>query len=167
MNYVSRLVIPSLVIIAGLSLLAPARADDEKAKTGSITGTVMGLDGKPAADITVRLMQPPARRPGGPGPATRPAAEPNIRPPEGNEPGDKAPPGGGGGRQMPAPIKTTKSDAEGKFTMDDVAPGEYLVLAGEMRSGPRGRARATVKAGETATVEIKLMPPRERPAPKQ
>ena len=61
MNYVSRLVIPSLVIIAGLSLLAPARADDEKAKTGSITGTVMGLDGKPAADITVRLMQPPAR----------------------------------------------------------------------------------------------------------
>ena len=59
-------------------------------------------------------------------------------------------------RQRPAIALQTTTDSEGKFTLNDVKAGQYMVVA-MMRGEGRGRARARVYAGETASVEIQVI----------
>ena len=89
---------------------------------------------------------------GGPPKADAPKPEPKADEPK---PGEKpAPPPGGGGNRPP-PIKEGKTDEAGKYTLTEVPVGEFVVAAGGRDIG-FGRENVTVKAGETATVNLTL-----------
>lgn len=131
----------ALGLLVGLG--AAAQAQDAAAAAGTITGTVTGVDGKPAANAQVRLMAPPSQK--------EAKADENAS--------DK-PKGKGKG---PAPVATGQTDENGKFELTGVAAGDYVVAAGIKGVG-MGRQKVTVKAGETATVDIKMKEAGEKKA---
>jgi hypothetical protein len=165
-----KFVAPLVAGIVALTVVlqgASAREDKPKANTGTIKGKVTAEDGKPAAKVNVRLFQPGMR--GGRGPATQPVSPQLAQPADDGkdkqpapQPPPGSPPGHGGGRFTP--LKAVVTDADGKFTIDEVAPGDYVVRAGE-RGHSMARAPVTVKAGETVTVDLQLAPPPNNPPP--
>jgi hypothetical protein len=115
---------------------------DTQAATGTITGTVT-KDGKPLANARVGLVD---------------AAQVKARQ------GKRAKAAGGDAattdksqRQRPTPIATAMTDSDGKFMLSDVKAGDYMVIA-QVKGEGRGRARASVVSGETATVDISVAP---------
>jgi hypothetical protein len=151
------------------------KADDKKAEAkGTISGTVNGVDGKPAKEVTVRLFAQRARgerqqsTQAGPGngevfvaaAADKPAADkPAADKPaaDGERPAGDRPRGDRAGRgqgQRPQALKETKTNDKGEFTLVDVAAGEYSVAVTEGQN--TARERVTVKAGETAKVTLAL-----------
>lgn len=125
----------ALGLLVGLSA-TKAVAEDAK---GSVSGTVTGADGKPAADVTVRLMAAPAK-------GEKKAAEASGEKPK-----------------RPAAIAEGKTDESGKFELKDVPAGAYVVAAGSKTAG-MGREKVTVTAGGTAEVSITLKAAGEKPA---
>ena len=167
-----------VVALAAVALMGswsagPASAvENLAASTGSIKGTVM-KDGKPAGNVQVRLIKaadaqerknaagklaegekPRPPKPSGDKPAgDKPAGDKpeGGRPPQGERP------------QRPTPVAEATTDAAtGAFVLENVAPGEYVVQAGDRASGFGGREKVTVTAGGTATVTVNL---KERKAP--
>ncbi len=143
-----------LVAVALMLSLTGGSAVAADATTGTIKGTVSGVDGMPAADVKVRLMPKPAKAPK--------AAEANADAAKTEKlaKGDKAATKAerkaakqAGGKAKPIAQATT--DANGAFTMADVAPGDYVVVAGGKGLG-NGRRPVTVSAGGEVTVTIKL-----------
>ena len=128
-----------------LSLAETGAAAGDKAKArgnGSITGTVTGADGKPAAGVTVGLHRAPPKAEGTA--ATFHAA-----------PGKAPGPGKAEKPNKPAPFKQTTTDARGQFTFAAVPPGDYHVTANA--KGVRDdRKRVKIKAGEAQKVDLKL-----------
>ena len=59
------------------------------------------------------------------------------------------------GEKPVAVVPTVKSDDKGEFTLNDVPAGEYTIRA-FLRGQGQARENVTVKAGETAKVELKL-----------
>ena len=53
------------------------------------------------------------------------------------------------------PVAEATTDKDGAFTMPDVPAGDYRVVC-RVKDKGTGNEKVTVKAGETATVEIKL-----------
>ena len=104
---------------------------------GNISGVVM-MDGKPLANARVGLMD---------------IAEIKSKAGKREKGADRA--NAGQKAQRPQPVATTMTDADGKFALTDVKVGQYVVMAGVKGEG-RGRARATIAAGENATVEIQV-----------
>lgn len=159
MMSISKWTAPLVALALVLSFNAWAGAQESK-ETGSMSGTVVDKDGKPVEGANVRLMKPMQR---GRGPADKQAAQGASalqlaeKPAKPGKP-DKGEPGKPGNR--PKPVATATTDADGKFTMEDVAAGEYMVVA-MVRGQGAARQPVTVKAGETATVELKLQ---DRPA---
>lgn len=98
---------------------------------GAIAGSVVGPDGVGLAEVSVKIYY-----------ANAPAKKIAFA----DGPGPKAPPG------MDA-VAETKTGKDGTFKFDNVTPGEYMVIGGDMVKG-LGRSPATVKAGKT--VEVKL-----------
>jgi hypothetical protein len=129
-----------LSLVLGWAALAEP---SDKAQAGSVSGTVL-KDGKPAANVRVGLAAAPVKIKAKKhvAPATQPA-----------EPTQK--------REKHRPLLTATTDADGKFTLDGVAPGEYVVLANERGVG-RGNAKVSVQAGDSATVTIDLQPPKTK-----
>ena len=160
MKRVWKFVMPIVALVAALAFMPHARADDKARTMGSIKGTVLGEDGKAAANVNVRLLPP---RQGNRPPATQPATPQVSAPgdaPKGPGEGGAPPPGQGpGSGRRPTAIKTAVTDTDGKFAMEEIPPGEYRLVAGQ-RGQPTGMQSVTVKAGEATTVEIKLAPPR-------
>ena len=156
---VSRYAVVLVALAVVLSLNTVTRAQDSQ-ETGSVSGTVVDKEGNVVEGAMVRLMKPMQR---GRGPADKPAIEgtPSQQlaenPAKPGKPG-KAAPGKPGDR--PKPVATATTDADGKFTMNDVPAGDYMVVA-MVRGQGAARQPVTVKAGETATAELKL---KERPA---
>lgn len=141
--------VAALGIAFGLTATT-ARAADETPKTGggTITGTVVDKDGKPVEGAKIRVTKP---REGGRGQGQGGARAQQAQDPK---PGDGAGPGGGRRQQQPAVAEGT-SDKDGKFTIKNVPAGEYSI--GTMIQGKGfGRARVTVKEGETAEVKLTL-----------
>src|SRR5262245_57106935 len=84
-------VLAALVALGVATQPAAARQEKPKADLGIIKGSVKGEDGKPAANVNVRLFQPGMR---GRGPATRPAAPQLSQPADDGNNKLPAPPGG-------------------------------------------------------------------------
>lgn len=55
-----------------------------------------------------------------------------------------------------AVLKTTKTDENGQFVFDGIAPGSYTVRATKQTSQRKGSATAKVEAGQTITATIRL-----------
>jgi hypothetical protein len=116
---------------------------------GGVSGTVVDKDGNAVAGVNVRIFQPfrKGERPGkGEGKPEKNLAADGDKPakPEKGPKGDR-----------PAPVATAMTDAEGKFTMADVPAGKYVVMA-MLKGQGQARQPIEVKAGETATVALKL-----------
>jgi hypothetical protein len=60
-------------------------------------------------------------------------------------------------RERPTPVATAMTDSEGRFMVNDVKAGEYMVIAMVKGEG-RGRVHTSISAGQTANVEIQIMP---------
>ena len=161
----------ALVLMLGSASWAAEdkKADDKKAEAkGTISGTVNGVDGKPAKEVTVRLF---ASRPRGerqqstqanPGngevfvaaPADKPADKPAA---EGERPAGDRPRGDrGAGRGRQQALKEAKTNDKGEFTLADVPAGDYSVAVTEGQN--TARERVTVKGGETAKLTLALKP---------
>jgi hypothetical protein len=141
------------VMVIGLSATFSRAGDGDNAKDAnakdSAAGTVSGVvlkDGKPLANARVGIMPIPSkaerkanRKGGGGGDNAAPATQP----------ADNA--GKGAGRREP--VAKTQTDADGKFSLDGLKPGEYVVVAGVKGEG-RGRKRISVAANQDTAVQI-------------
>src|SRR5437762_8242825 len=140
---------PMMAVAFALAVTAFVRADDKpKSDTGTVTGKVMDKDGKAVSGAKVRVTTPGTRRRDS-GATTQPASASDA----GNSTASKA-------TTRPAIAEGT-TDADGKFTLENVPPGDYSVQA-TLRGQGSGREKVTVKAGESASVEIHLQPTKPR-----
>ena len=133
--------ITALVLFA--SLHTTARAADQSAKTGDIKGTVNGTDGKPAANVEVKLFKV-----GGEG-------ENPGRRGKGAAAADSGADTGKGKRAKQQAVQSTNTDDKGQFSFSGVAVGNYRLAAGGKTQG-RGNARISVSANSTSNVMITL-----------
>jgi hypothetical protein len=149
-------------LVVGLAAIS-VKAQDAKVAKGNINGTVLDKDGKAVEGVTVNLMKP-RRQGGGGGGAGGGPGGPSTRASVGNDAIQlqQGPPGQG---QRPAPIATATTDKDGKFTMSDIAVGQYMVGVRDDAKKLYGRAPVTVEDGKTAEVEIKCSdtPPQRGP----
>ena len=143
-----------LLSLAGAGVRA---ADAGSGDKGTVSGTVTDKDGKAVANCPVRLFHPMERGAGKHGggdadkssdkkgdnqsaAADRKATQLADKPAKGDK---------------PVPVATGTTDSDGKFTLNDVPVGDYVVIANLKGTGS-AREKVTVKSGETATVELKL-----------
>jgi hypothetical protein len=118
---------------------ALARAEDAKKETGTVAGTVKDKDGKAVSGCTVSLFHPMNRKDSA-GKTSTGLAEKGEKPAKG---------------EKPVAVATATTDSDGKFAMADVPAGDYMCVARQKGVG-NAREKVTVKAGETATVDLKL-----------
>lgn len=118
--------------MAALLALATHGLADTNAATGSVSGTVTTPDQKPAANATVRVV------------ADSKAHKPEKTAADGEKP-----------KKDKAPAYTGTTDADGKFTIDNIPPGQYTVMVNIKEVG-RGKQTVSVAAGKTAEVVIQL-----------
>jgi len=115
---------------------------------GEITGTVTGKDGKPAANVPVRLMK------AGGGGAKKAEKAPALA--DAEKPAEKKP-----GAGAAAPLQKTETDSAGKFTFKDVEDGAYRVAAGGKDLGT-GNKQVKVENGKAEPVSITLADPKPK-----
>jgi uncharacterized GH25 family protein len=145
---------PAFAVAIAMTFNVLVRAADAAGtKTGgTVTGQVTDKDGKPVANAKVRVtVQNSSKKSGG---ATTKssggsddAASTASRSPTTQGSGNS-------GSKTPAVAEGT-TDADGKFSIADVPPGDYNVSASVKGQGA-GREKVTVKSGETAEVKLKL-----------
>jgi hypothetical protein len=145
----------SMVLLAFAAMLTLGAGS---AIAGTITGTVNGLDGKPASGVNVRLMKADAAAPGSD--TAKPAKEKlakadKVAAADGTKPAKGNKPGKGGAKREPVATATTAAD--GTFKFENVADGEYYVVASQKDVG-NGRATASVKGDGKAELSITLKP---------
>jgi hypothetical protein len=119
------------VVALGFVFHASAGGTD----TGAVTGTVT-KEGKPIIGAKVKLSSAQRRKDKKFAPATNPS-----------ESGAKAP--------KAQPIASVTTDADGKFVIPDLAPGEYVVVVNEKGVG-RAKAKVSVAASQSSDVAISL-----------
>jgi hypothetical protein len=132
------------LLAAGLFVMDNAFAAAEPAAVGTISGTV-ARDGKPVSNVKISLRLDNKANKGSQAPD---AASPSTQPAEGSQ-------------QKHSAVSSTVSDADGKFTLSDVAPGNYVVVASDKHLG-KGRSHITVSAGDQANIAIDLQPPKPK-----
>ncbi len=150
-------ILPVTAFAMLLTIGVSTRAEEKDKPQGkaTISGTVTGEDGTPAADIEVRVMPPRPKK--GPGPGDRPPkpekqAAKDGETPAGDRPhrdhpkGDRPP--------RPEPVAKAMTDADGKYSVE-VPAGKFEVVAGKRGMG-MAHESVTVADGETKTVDLKL-----------
>lgn len=154
-------------LLATLALGNTTNAEDTKraVKTGTVTGTVLDSAGKAVANVNVRIMPPRPERSNRPAGGHqngggKPVAPGDDTPPP--PPADGTPPPPDGDRPArPKPLGEAKTDAEGKFTIENVPVGEHRIVCNA--KGEMANETITVKEGETVTASLSLKKA-ERPA---
>jgi hypothetical protein len=150
-------VVAIAILFTGATIVRAEDKTDAKSKGGKVTG-VLTHEGKPAADVTVRLFKAsdmPQRGPGQGGQG-RDRGGLSVQPGPGGGQGDPGQGRGPGQRQMPTPVAETKTNAEGKFSFDNVPAGDYMIMAGDFQTGMMGRQTAKVTEGGTVEITVEL-----------
>jgi hypothetical protein len=136
---------------AALFALTAVRGEDAKSSEKvKISGVVLLEDGKPAANASVRLMPPMAKK--SEGSAEKPAAQAAD---DEKKPGDAKP-----SEEKPArpkPVAETKTDSEGKFTLEAPA-GKYRLMANLRGTGSASQNVELTAGKNVENVELKLKP---------
>lgn len=129
-------------VVALLALASNGFSDTPApaANTGSVSGVVKGVDGKPAAGVTVRVVVDTK----GKKPADKTADD--------NTPKKKA---------AADAVGTATTDDQGAFKIENIPAGTYTVQANKQGSG-HAKAFATVKAGENFEVNLQLTPAKKK-----
>jgi len=137
MRIVSKLGVSLFAVALVIGFSAKSYGADEKKDTGSIKVTVTGKDGKPAANVAVRVLPPTA----GKKPAVAAIDASGVKTlAAGNR---------------PTPIKEGTTDDKGVCELKDIPVGDYSVAAGSKDAG-QGREKVTVTKDKTAEVAITL-----------
>jgi hypothetical protein len=136
-------------IVVALALISfvssGAFADAPAAQTGTISGTVMTPDGKPASGVTVKLL---AKNSAGKGNSDKTDKPDNAQKP------DKTAKLAGGKKAAQTALKETTTNDKGEFTFSDVPAGSYIVSASQRRVGS---AKGNVELkGSSAKVDLTL-----------
>jgi uncharacterized GH25 family protein len=144
---------PAFAVAIAMSFNVLVRAADSaggSSKTGgTVAGQVLDKDGKPVANAKVRVTAQNSSKKSG-GATTKPSGSDNAA-----STASRSPTTQGSGNKM-QPVAEGTTDADGKFSIADVPPGDYNVSASVKGQGA-GREKVTVKAGETtADLKIKL-----------
>jgi hypothetical protein len=113
-----------------------AQAEDKK-ETGTVSGMVTDSDGKAVAGAEVGIFHPMGHK--------------SAAKSEGKAEGEKP----AKGEKPVSVVPSVKTDDKGEFSLSDVPAGDYTVVA-RMRGQGQARENVSVKAGETAKVELKL-----------
>ena len=133
--------VAALAVVVAMSFAGASAHAAEGDGKGKITGKVIGKDGAGVAGAQVRLMEPGA---GGKGKKVK------------NQAADADKGKGKGERQEP--VAKTMSEADGSYTLADVAAGDYVLMA-RTKDKMQAREKVTVKAGEELKVDLKLQEP--------
>jgi hypothetical protein len=120
-----------LAVVMAMAFASAARAAD----TGTVEGKVLGKDGAGVSGAKVRLMK---------------ASDVPAKGKKKEAPAAAAPAG-----EKPKPVAEADSGSDGTFSLKDVPAGDYVVMAA-MKGQGAARADVSVKAGETAKVELTL-----------
>jgi protocatechuate 3,4-dioxygenase beta subunit len=134
-----------------LGLAVKVKAEDAKA-TGTVSGTVVDKDGKAVANASVGVFTADMQH--------KHKADKQAEAAEGDK--DKADKAGKEKGDKPKPVGEATTDAEGKFTIKDVPAGDYVVRVNVKGQG-RAVQKVSVKAGETATADLKLGETNKKP----
>lgn len=125
---------------AALLAVASHGLAEGNAATGSVSGRVTTPDQKPAANATVKIV------------SDSKAHKPDKTAADGEKPKkDKA----------AGPSYTGTTDADGKFTIDNIPPGQYTVTA-VIKDVGRARSTISVAAGKTAEVVLQMQKPKAK-----
>lgn len=117
-----------IVLLAGFAALAVTADPDPN--NGTINGRVVSPEGTPLPEMPVKLFRAKNAR--------DKIADPIPTP--GRAPGMDA-------------VAETKTGKDGTFKLENIVPGDYIVIAGDALKG-LGRGPAAVRAGKT--IEVKL-----------
>jgi hypothetical protein len=145
--------------VAALGLLLAfslaVQAADQKADTGTVSGTITDQDGKAVAGVKVELFQPPHMN-------THNNAKPEADNADTDK--DKAANANHPKHEHPKPLFQATTDKDGKFAISDVPVGHY-VAAAHLKGVGGAHERITVKSGQTTTLNLKLAPPKHHHKP--
>jgi hypothetical protein len=133
------------MLISFTAVRAIAEDKAEKKDTGTVSGTVTGTDGKPAAKVLVRLFHPMEHH------GKDAAKSSNSDKSETKAAGDEKPAKG----DKPIPVANATTGDDGKFSMKDVPVGKYEILA-QVKGVGRAHDVIEVKSGEDTAVDLKL-----------
>jgi len=129
------------VLALGLVIALGQMTWAQDTKSGSISGTVTAKDGKAAANVAVKVIKAPE------------AAQGDAKDAGGDKKHESRK------EKKLNTVANGTTDADGKFKLDNIPAGEYLVEAGG-KGEPRGRGKVTVKSGEMASVTITVKEPK-------
>lgn len=139
-----------------LAFAMAVQAADQKADTGTVSGTITDQNGKAVAGVKVELFQPPPRM--------HKHEHANQQADAAETDKDKAADADHPKHERPKPLFEATTDKDGKFSIADVPAGHY-VAAARLKGVGGAHERITVKAGETTTVDLKLAPPKHHNKP--
>ena len=129
----TKFVVPAIALAFVLCMSVTAQAAD----TGTVSATVTGKDGKPAAGVDVMVQKPAAKAA-----AAIPGSNDIVTLAAGAK---------------PETVAQGTTDAAGKCELKDVPVGTYTVVARNKADKTMGRqAKVMVEAGKTVTVSIEL-----------
>ncbi len=134
-----------------LALTISVKAEDQKAATGTVSGTIVDQDGKAISGVNVELYQPPHMH-------KHEAAKPQAEGAETDK--EKAAEADHPKHERPKPLFHATTDKDGKFSIAEVPVGHYLAAA-HLKGVGHAHERIMVKAGETTTLDLKLIAPKE------
>lgn len=140
-SFTTAVLATTLALLMAIPSVANAANAASKPTTGTLTGKITGFDGKPVASASVQLI------------TAKDAAAMKKAMANGEKP------------DMPTPVAQGSTDADGKYSLADVPPGGYVLMA-RLKGVGSGRVSVVVRAGVDTTQNLALRASKKKaPAP--